>query len=252
MMTATAHDVVRHDNRLQIFSPELGRQQEVIVWLPIAYRETSRNYPVVYAQDGQDVLADPRALDGWGRTLARPDAIIVGIVSDEYRTDNYTPFSDDRFGGGDGSRYLAFVADTLKPRIDDYFRTRPERECTGILGSSLGGLISIVALLTRGDVFGAAAALSPSVSFAEGALGRFVDSTPLLHGRAYVDAGTNEFGSQSELYLRRVRRFAQQLASKVVGRSVWYREIDGASHSGASWGLRLTAATNFLFSHEVA
>ena len=106
-------------------------------------------------QDGQN-LADPhRAFAGtWEleaalETLASRgvEAIVVGDAEHAAQSAlrEYTPFVDAKLGGGDGDAYLAFLERTVKPLVDRRFRTRPERDATGVFGSSLGGLISLYA-----------------------------------------------------------------------------------------------------------
>ncbi|HRF98114.1 MAG TPA: alpha/beta hydrolase-fold protein, partial [Aggregatilineales bacterium] len=56
---------------------------------------------------------------------------------------------------------IAFITDTIKPLIDSQFRTQPQRETTGIAGSSMGGLISLHGFLTRPDIFGLCGSFSP-------------------------------------------------------------------------------------------
>ena len=63
-----------------------------------------------------------------------------------------------------------FIVNTLKPDIDARFRTRRERTHTGIMGSSLGGLISLVAFFRHPGVFGFTGVMSPALWFAEGAI----------------------------------------------------------------------------------
>ena len=67
---------------------------------------------------------------------------------------NTTPFLDSKFGPGDGKKYIRFVTDRLKPYVDRTFRTFPDREHTGIGGSSMGGLISIYSALVYPEVYG--------------------------------------------------------------------------------------------------
>ncbi|WP_259462719.1 alpha/beta hydrolase-fold protein [Caldibacillus debilis] len=56
--------------------------------------------------------------------------------------------------GGQGSHYLSFLVEKLKPYIDRKYKTDGRREQTGIIGASLGGLISIYAAYLYPDVFG--------------------------------------------------------------------------------------------------
>ncbi len=185
-------------------SPQRGHERDIDVFLPPSYARSRRRYPVVYMQDGQN-LADPeRAFAGtWDlpRAMAElasrgREAIVVGIPNlGEERIREYTPFVDAKAGGGDGDAYLAFMERTLKPLVDRRFRTRPERETTGVFGSSLGGLISLYAFFRAPETFGFAGAMSPSLWFAGRAMLSYVERDGAPPGRLYVDAGTEEGGA---------------------------------------------------------
>src|SRR4029078_2278710 len=108
------------------------------------------------------------------------------------RIAEYSPFRDARVGGGRGDAYLAFLLETLKPDGDRNFRTRAAPEHTEIIGSSMGGLISLYAFLTRPDVFGFAGVMSPSLWFAGGAIFHVADAARHWPGRLYLDTGTAE------------------------------------------------------------
>src|SRR5512139_2503958 len=133
-------------------SPQLGNTRDIHVYLPPSYRASGRHYPVVYMHDGQNLFDPETSFSGeWGvdETLERlgpegVETIVVAIPNmGGARCDEYSPWTDPRAGGGRGDAYLAFIVETLKPRIDLKFRTRREREHTGIMGSSMGGLISL-------------------------------------------------------------------------------------------------------------
>lgn len=88
---------------------------------------------------------------------------VVGIPNAELaRLDEYSPFLDKRSGGGLGDRYLDFIDGNVKPLVDDQFRTLTSREHTGIMGSSMGGLISLYAFFRHPKTFGFAGASSPA------------------------------------------------------------------------------------------
>jgi predicted alpha/beta superfamily hydrolase len=103
--------------------------------------------------------------------------------------------------GGEGDAYVDFLVRTLKPEIDRRYRTLPDREHTGIGGSSMGGLIALHAALTHPDVFSKVMAMSTAVWFAEGG-GPWLSDNRLISGlrtralprdvRFYLDVGTNE------------------------------------------------------------
>ena len=143
-----------------------------------------------------------------------------------------------------GDAYLSFITDTLKPRIDRLFRTRRGPAHTGILGSSMGGLISLYAWLKRPDVFSLGGALSPSLWFGRDRLFSSIESAPLPRGRRlYLDAGTAEGAGT----LRDVRALRSALRAKGMDRrALIYLEDRGGRHNEAAWGRRLERAIESL------
>ena len=88
------------------------------------------------------------------------ETIVVGVPNrGAERLREYSPFPDARHGGGGGDAYLAFIERTLKPLVDRRVRTRPERQATGIFGSSMGGLISLYSFFRAPETFGFAGAM---------------------------------------------------------------------------------------------
>ena len=79
------------------------------------------------------------------------------------RVDEYTPTTDTKLGGGHADDYGRMIIEELKPLVDRTYRTRSDRDNTGIAGSSLGGLVSLHLAFRHPAVFGKVAALSPSV-----------------------------------------------------------------------------------------
>lgn len=152
--------------------PQLGRTRRVWIYLPPGYAGSSARYPVLYMHDGQNVFDAATSFAGeWGvdETLDRlraggdPGVIVVAVDNDgAHRMDEYDPWkaADPKLGGGEGDAYVDFLVHTLKPYIDRHYRTLPDREHTGIMGSSMGGLISLYAALEHPDVFGRAGIFS--------------------------------------------------------------------------------------------
>lgn len=159
------------------YMPTLDRTRRIRVLLPLDYDGTVLHYPVLYMHDGQNLFSDQESFAGeWQVDEAMegfeaqgyPGAIIVAIDNGgSYRIDEYTPYANPSHGGGEGQAYVDFIADYLKPAIDDSLRTLTDRENTGIMGSSLGGLISFYAGLYRPDVFAKVGAFSPSFWFSD-------------------------------------------------------------------------------------
>ena len=236
-----------------VASPQLANTRDILVYLPESYDRTSRSYPVIYMHDGQNLFDPATSFAGdWGllahlaeASLQQVEPIIVAIPNvGEYRILEYSPFPDHKVGGGQGDRYLDFVIETVKPRIDESFRTIPGRGGTGIAGSSMGGLISLFGFFRRPEVFGYVGALSPSLWFAGGAIFPFVEAAPPVPGRIYLDIGTDE-GAES---LANARRMHQLLLRKGYreGRDLRWVEEAGAGHTEAVWGRRFKAALPFL------
>ena len=234
-----------------VWSPELGNRRDVDVYLPASYA-SGRRYPVVYMQDGQNLSDPSQAFAGTWRldealqTLAERgvEPIVVGIHNTAGRLGEYSPFPDPKHKGGDGDRYLTFVSATLKPRIDRLFRTRRGAAHTALAGSSMGGLISLYGWLRRPDVFGLAAAMSPSLWFGHAELFDFVESARLPRGRLYLDVGTAEGAGT----LRDARSLVERLEDKGLpeGRRFAYVEDRGGRHEEAAWAGRLEDAMAFL------
>ena len=234
-------------------SPELDNTRTVEVYLPPSYRTSGRHYPVVYMHDGQN-LFDARAsfagewqVDETMERLAGEgiEAIVVAIPNmGPKRLDEYSPFQDARHGGGLGEAYLSFIIDTLKPRVDRRYRTTPTREHTGIVGSSMGGLISLYAFLRHPQVFGFAGAMSPSLWFAGRALLEFARQAPRWTGRLYLDAGTEE-GARTLNDARTAARLLRRQAVRSRGH-VLYVEDPGGRHEEAAWASRFEYAVRFL------
>jgi predicted alpha/beta superfamily hydrolase len=89
--------------------------------------------------------------------------IVVGIDNGiDKRLNEYTMRDHERYGRGEGAQYLSFLVNTLKPYIDETYRTLPGREHTFIAGSSLGAVISFYATLYCPETFGATGIFSPA------------------------------------------------------------------------------------------
>lgn len=265
--TKTEHTVTGALRVLPDFeSPQLGNRRDILVYLPDSYATSDQRYPVLYMHDGQNLFDAYTSFVGeWqvDETMQRLEAegiraIIVGIPNmNRARLDEYSPFRDQRHGGGSGDRYLNFITGTLKPRIDADFRTLPDRAHTGIMGSSMGALISLYAFFQRPDVFGFAGVMSPAFWFAGGAIFPWLLRQQYRPGKIYLDAGTAEG-------LRRFSRLLPRHLSQPVAADarrtldilmrLGYRESDevryiedeGAAHNETAWARRLPDALRFL------
>ncbi len=240
-----------------LYSPQLDNRRDILVWLPGSYGERDQTYPVLYMHDGQNLFDPATSFAGdWrlSRILAAAErrgseAIVVGIPNmGAERVMEYSPFPDAGQGGGAGDRYLEFLLQTLKPAIDQRFRTRPEPAATGIAGSSMGGLISLYGFFRSGGAFGFAGALSPSLWFANDAVFDAVEGAAFVPGRIYLDIGSPE-GPEHVIRARRMRDLLRRKGYR-IGRDLKWLESRSGRHDEASWGPRFARALPFLLGQE--
>ncbi|HVU13379.1 MAG TPA: alpha/beta hydrolase-fold protein [Phototrophicaceae bacterium] len=229
------------------YSPQLDNRRDVLVYLPPSYEHSDRRYPVLYMHDGQNLFDSGTSFAGseWQvdetmEALAGEgiEAIVVGLNNTgEQRTAEYNPFP--HFWQGHGEVYLQFIIETVKPLIDQDFRTRPDRDSTGIMGSSMGGLISLYAFFRASATFGFAGVMSPSLWVGGGAMYGVVESSPFIAGKLYVDNGTREPSARRLNALLLKQGYRRDVDVKYVV------EPDG-EHNEAAWARRLPDALRFL------
>ena len=152
--------------------PQLDKTRRVWALLPYDYYTSEKSYPVLYLQDAQNLFAEGSIYGNWEidkklsilSEYGRGDIIIIAIEhGGEDRMKEYMFESNPLVLQGDGKKYIRFVTDTLKPFIDNKYRTLKEREHTGIGGSSLGGLISIYGGFLYPEVYSKLMIFSPSL-----------------------------------------------------------------------------------------
>ncbi len=155
--------------------PQLNRKRRVRIYLPPDYKTSNKEYPVVYMHDGQNLFdAKTSGYGEWNvdETLDKLfkdnlKIIVVGVDNgDSKRLDEYSPWTNAKYGGGEGETYVDFLVNTLKPYIDTNYNTKKDRDNTAIFGSSMGGLISHYAALKYPNVFGKVGVYSPAFWFA--------------------------------------------------------------------------------------
>ena len=249
----------------------LGRQRDILVHLPAGALDSGRRYPVLYMHDGQNLFDPATSFSGeWevDETLASLaddglELIVVGIPNaGDLRVSEYTPyvgrFQQEVNRGGGGRAYLRFVVDTVKSLVDDAFPTRPERAATGVMGSSLGGLISLWAAVEHGETFGLIGAMSPAVLPGQGYLLPRLRRLAVQPERVYLDVGGHE-GSSAPTVVEARRQSAEELATAGRIRSALreaglhepdrlrFVEDDDGIHHETAWARRLPDALRFLF-----
>lgn len=150
---------------------------KIWLYLPPNYTNSIKKFPVIYMHDGQNLFDDATSYIGeWkiDETLNElfkktgKGFIVVGIENaGEQRINEYTPFKNEKYGGGKGNIYIDFLINEVKPYIDKNYRTKTNAKNTAIIGSSLGGLISFYGGLKYPIVFGKIGALSTSFWFSD-------------------------------------------------------------------------------------
>jgi enterochelin esterase-like enzyme len=253
--------------------------RHVDVWLPARY-DPNRRYAVLYMHDGQ-MLFDARTtwnqqswevaptMDRLQREGRIADTLVVGIWNDgERRRSEYFPqkalvhvpeaaradYTRRHLAGQPrADAYLRFVVEELKPLIDARYATRPGRESTFVMGSSMGGLISLYALAEYPQVFGGAAALSTHWPGDTGhnaavALGVFTylrdRLVPKPGQRLYMDHGTTELDAIYAPYQGFVDVLMRQNGWTVANLSS--RVFEGTGHNEREWAARLEVPLAFL------
>lgn len=263
--------------------------RDVTVWLPPGYDAADARWPVLYVHDGQNLFDSSRAAYGkeWGvdEHVARLAAsgqirapIVVGVHNTSLRLREYVPadliqaLPDDLRGdiqaiyGGESlsDGYIRFLVEELKPFIDRTYRTFPGRDDTAIMGSSMGGLISLYALMKHPDVYGAAGCVSTHWPLKVEGLepGPALDAWRERLVAAWtgvIAAGLPEAGSH-RLYFDRGDESLDQFYAvfqtridETIRAAGWgpdrFRSLvfPGAEHKEASWNQRLDVPLTFLF-----
>jgi predicted alpha/beta superfamily hydrolase len=255
----TPHPRLRlHRGFRSIYLPD---ERDVIVYVPPAYHEEERSYPVLYMHDGQN-LFDPATSFVKGRTwLMREHAdaaigareieplVIVGIYNTgERRIAEYTHEPSRQMGGGEADDYGLMLTRELMPWIASQYRVRRDRESTGVGGSSLGGLVSLFLGLRHAQHFGKLAVLSPSVWWNhKSILGYLNERAPQIweRPRLYLDVGDKE-GHKT---LRDVEQLNRRLKANGwrPGETLHFERVHGGTHDEASWAERVEPMLRFLF-----
>ena len=182
--------------------PQLNRTRRIWIYLPTDYASSTKTYPVLYMHDGQNLFDAFYSFSGeWGvdealaikQTMGDAGVIVIGIDNGgSNRLNEYNPYIHPQYGGGDGDEYMEFIVDNLKPYIDSVFRTKSDRENTGIAGSSMGGLISLYGGVKYQQVFGKIGVFSPAFWIAP-SLYTFVRNTPVTYApKIFIIGGGNE------------------------------------------------------------
>jgi predicted alpha/beta superfamily hydrolase len=247
----------RHENFRSKF---LRNQRNLVVYLPPGYDEQpQRRFPVLYLHDGQNLFDGSTSYIQGQDWHVGPTAdaeiqagrveplIIVGIYNTgKARIREYTPTRVPRLGGGRADRYGRFLLEEVMPFVYREYRAETGPGRTGIGGSSLGGLVSLYLGMSRSDVFGRVAALSPSVWWNQRVIHKFAASVPLhSRPRIWLDIGSRE-GPRIVEDVERYRDVLMQRGWQ-TGRDLHYERVEGAEHNELAWAQRVGPFLRFLY-----
>lgn len=264
--------------RFPQFASQHVPSRDVVVWLPEGY-QTGDSCDVLYMHDGQ-MLFDAtttwnsqewcvdEVLDSLIRAGKTRPCIVVGIYNTDDRLTEYFPAKTwqsvpeaDRKDADvkklTGDAYLKFIVEELKPFIDERYKPLTTRDHTFMMGSSMGGLISLYAMCEYPQVFGGVACLSSHLSmahlpdgfggepWAKGFLNYVDQHLPEANGSLiYMDRGTEDFDADYAKY--------QTSLDSVITAKGWDKDhymsrvYQGHGHKESSWAERLDQPLLFL------
>jgi len=254
------------------FASQFVDARPVDIWLPPGFPTIADDYPVLYMQDGQNLFEPEQANKGvdWGIDPAMtdlisrrivPPVIVVGVWNTENRWREYMPqrpltdrlpAAEEALAQLDGpplaDAYLRFLLTEVKPFIDYTYPTRPERESTFIMGSSMGGLISLYALCEYPDYFAGAGCLSTHWPVGGGIVVQYLRHALLSPGRHkfYFDYGTEGLDAQYAPFQEKIDEI-MSAAGYINGKDWVTQAFPGANHNEASWRKRVHVPLTFLF-----
>ena len=229
--------------------PKLTGDQErrAYIYLPASYKkDIGRRYPVIYMFDGHNVFLDSDATYGrsWrmGQYLDnnKKDVIVVAIECNHDgngRLVEYSPISYENASmgkiRGKGSVYMNWLVGTLKPYVDQNYRTLPDRLNTIIAGSSMGGLMALYGAAVYNHVFQRAVCLSPSLWVAPGKVLEMIARAHIRRDTCiYMDYGSEEMFNHAANAEALISTSHLLLTKRV---NLAFRIVPGGTHCEESW-----------------
>ena len=221
--------------------------RKAYIYLPDSYKKKKeQRYPVMYMFDGHNVFFDEDATFGksWGMNKflqeSGKELIIVAVECNhegnrrliEYAPITYTNSEHGKIRGK-GNVMMHWMVNTLKPYIDENYRTLPDRLNTILAGSSMGGLMALYGVCAYNHVFQRAACLSPSLWVSPGKVLEMVARAHIRRDTCvYMDYGENEMFNHAAAQ-EAIISTAHLLLTKRVNLAL--RIVPGGTHSEASW-----------------
>ncbi|MHA7128298.1 alpha/beta hydrolase [Algoriphagus namhaensis] len=234
--------------------PQLNKKRRVWALLPHDYDSSTEHYPVLYLQDAQNLFNEEAEFGNWqiDKKLAVMSDYGIGkiiIIAIEHgEDDRLVEYNVGRtlLGSGSGKQYIRFIADTLKPFVDETYRTIPDRNHTGIGGSSMGGLVSIFSGIMYPEVFGKLMIFSPSLWVLPKIKLGFLDLFDPMDTRIYLYAG----GDESKTMVPHVQKLRKKLLKRdaLNGKMKVRLSInEEGKHAETYWSDEFPKAIEWLF-----
>lgn len=268
-MAVATHETGQVIHHTSFRSAHLGNERQVIVYLPPDYEVSpDRRYPVVYLHDGQNVFEAHTAAFGIAWDAAKTaDKLInqgrlepiiqVAVANTPDRLFEYAPFPDPNVNVNQArnAAYGQFLFDEVKPFIDRLYRTKPDRQHTAIVGSSMGGLSTLALAWKRHTEFHLCGVMSPSLWWARNRILRELEIAESIEWlrtmKFWVDMGNKEGGARAVVppALQRTRRLIELFdsAGLLPGHDYYYWEVAGGEHNEAHWAARYDKLLLFFF-----
>ena len=266
------------------FPSAFVQSRRITIWLPPKYNvDTAATYPVIYAHDGQNLFYPAQSYSGaeWeldetaARLMTAGDirpAVIVGIWNTDERWQEYAPQKAFEHISLDevseqleaelpelkADSYLRFIIEELKPFIDTTYRTKTDADNTLIMGSSMGGLISLYAAAEYPNSFSKVAAVSIHWPIAEpdGLVAAQADRAM----QTYLASSGIDPARHTIWFDRGDRTLDASYAPHAEAMEAWFRdngwsedqatfrEYPGTDHSENAWAERTDDILIFLLS----
>ncbi len=243
--------IVQHEMIL----PRTRKKRRISVLLPYDYEQAGKRYPVLYLMDGQNLFEVGAPFGSWNihKKLAilaeknRHEIIVVCIDhASKKRIEEYNYIRHHQSETGRGHVFLDWIVNHLKPFIDQTYRTNTDQSNTGIGGSSMGALISLMAGITKPEIFGKLMLFSPSLWKILDVLYDRLMYLPLVSHDQYIYlyAGGKEASNMKGF----ASDFFDQL--KAVDESndrIHFSLLESGHHNEKCWGREFPFALKYLF-----
>lgn len=251
-----------------------GRNMEI--WLPRGYPASGVSYKVLYMHDGQNVLNASSATYGTAWEIdekldslytagkIKPTIVVTTASHPKKRFNEYMPqqpasasqsemvkgLLKTNFGYPDlySDDYLKFVTQEVLPFVRENYAVSSSPEDTVVMGSSMGGLISLYAMIKYPHLFGKAGCVSshwPVPYLGDLFINSLKETLPPAQTHAiYFDHGTLTLDHNYEPYQLKVNQIFRDAG--YTDDNLLYKKFEGHKHNYVDWQRRVAIPLQFL------